>query len=188
MFRSFIIEGECINYTLRVSIKARRVRMTITAQGVTLVVPKHVSVTRAEAFMKEKASWLRKHIHAQKMRSKPKPSFDQIGSYDDYKDAAYQYISDKVKHYGTFYCVTYESIRIKNQKTLWGSCSRKGNLNFNYRIMLLPEILREYIVVHEVCHLLEFNHSQKFWNLVALQIPNYRTCVQELKAYAYSLS
>ncbi len=68
-----------------------------------------------------------------------------------------------------------------NQRTKWGSCSKKGNLNFNYKIALMPEKIADYIVVHELCHLKEFNHSRKFWNLVVKIIPDYLEIKKELK-------
>ena len=76
---------------------------------------------------------------------------------------------------------TVGKVSIRNQTTRWGSCSSKGNLNFNYKIALLPEQLSDYIVVHELCHLGQFNHSQKFWDLVALALPDYAQRVTELK-------
>ena len=72
-------------------------------------------------------------------------------------------------------------VSIRNQRTRWGSCSKVGNLNFNYRIALLPPKLSDYIIVHELCHLGEFNHSRKFWDLVALACPDYVEIRAELK-------
>ena len=71
---------------------------------------------------------------------------------------------------------------IRNQRRCWGSCSSKKNLNFNYKIQFLPEHLADYIIVHEMCHLVELNHGQKFWDLVAAQIPEYERYVTELRA------
>lgn len=77
----------------------------------------------------------------------------------------------------------YGRIAIKNHKSRWGSCSKKGNLNFNYRIVALPRHLAEYIVAHELCHLLELNHSPRFWHLVGAMFPDYKKLRAELKAY-----
>ncbi len=71
---------------------------------------------------------------------------------------------------------------IKNHKTRWGSCSELGNLNFNYKLIFLPDAIVDYIVVHEICHLIEFNHSQDFWRLVARTIPNFRELRHELRS------
>ncbi len=75
-------------------------------------------------------------------------------------------------------------ISVRNQRSRWGSCSRSGNLNFNYRIASLRPELQDYIVVHELCHLKEFNHKEGFWALVALTVPDWQALRAELRAIA----
>lgn len=87
----------------------------------------------------------------------------------------------RIEHFNAIYGFTFNSVKIKNTTSRWGSCSSKGNLNFNYRMVFLPEKLSDYIIVHELCHLGEFNHSQKFWGLVSRTIPDYMEIRHELK-------
>ncbi len=87
----------------------------------------------------------------------------------------------KLHHYNQFYNFTFKRITIRDQKSRWGSCSRNGNLSFNYRIALLPEKLGDYIIVHELCHLGQFNHSRDFWNLVAQTMSDWRVLRKELR-------
>ena len=87
----------------------------------------------------------------------------------------------RLAHFNTFYRHTYVQVRIKAQKTRWGSCSRKGNINFNYKIALLPLRLVDYIVVHELCHLRQMNHSKKFSGCHALTIPDHVARRRELR-------
>ncbi|MBU1289943.1 M48 family metallopeptidase [Patescibacteria group bacterium] len=89
------------------------------------------------------------------------------------KERALDFVYARVALYNEIYNFNFNRISVKNQKTRWGSCSEKGNLNFNYRIVLLPIEMADYIIVHELCHLGELNHSPKFWNLVARAMPNY---------------
>jgi len=100
--------------------------------------------------------------------------------YLKYKDQAKIFVINKVAELNKNYGYKINRITIRNQKTRWGSCSKKGNMNFNYKIVLLPEKLAEYIIVHEICHLGEFNHSANFWNLVAQTIPDYKEKRKEL--------
>ncbi|HWQ40525.1 MAG TPA: SprT family zinc-dependent metalloprotease, partial [Desulfosporosinus sp.] len=71
-------------------------------------------------------------------------------------------------------CVKVNTVRFKNQKTRWGSCSNKGNLNFNWKLVMAPMHIVDYVVVHELCHLRQMNHSKEFWQLVGSQIPDYK--------------
>src|SRR3989344_7375520 len=104
-----------------------------------------------------------------------------VRSYRKHKETARMVIAQKIKKYNEVYQYRLARISIRNQKTRWGSCSKSGNLNFNYKILFLEEQLADYIVVHELCHLQELNHSQKFWNLVAQVFPNHKQLRGELR-------
>lgn len=97
------------------------------------------------------------------------------------KNKLQQEIEILVKKYTEFLRVKYDKISIRKTKTRWGSCSSKGNLSFNLYLILLPYHIVEYVVVHEVCHLVEMNHSHKFWLLVKSLYPNYREARQYIK-------
>ena len=82
----------------------------------------------------------------------------------------------------------YNKIYIRDQKTRWGSCSSKGNLNFNWRLIMAPLFIMDYIVVHELAHLVHPNHSRDFWKLVKKIVPDYKEKKEWLKIYGNSLS
>jgi len=90
-----------------------------------------------------------------------------------YKAQASCYIKERANYYQNIIGVKPEKISIKNQKTLWGSCSSKKNLNFNIRLIMMPDYVIDYVIVHELCHLIHFNHSKEFWKKVEEIIPNY---------------
>lgn len=90
------------------------------------------------------------------------------------KEAARKLIHERLAYWNTFYNYSYGRVSIKDTKSRWGSCSKKGNLNFSYKLIHIPPDLADYVVVHELCHLGEFNHSQKFWNLIARTTPDYK--------------
>ena len=96
--------------------------------------------------------------------------------------AARLLVHARLAHFNQFYQFSYNKVFIKSQRTRWGSCSSNANLNFNYRIITLPPALQDYLIVHELCHLKEFNHSKAFWDLVALQIPQYQALQAQLRA------
>jgi len=104
-----------------------------------------------------------------------------------HKEAARELVHERLTYFNRHYALVWGSVAVRNQKSRWGSCSKAGNLNFNYRIILLPSHLQDYVVVHELCHLKEFNHSPAFWRLVAQTIPHYQECKAELHHHARAL-
>ena len=124
-------------------------------------------------FISDKADWLQKHLEIAKCRlaaAKDKLTGSEIR---ELADAAMKDIPQRVKRFAPMVGVTVGRVTIRNQKTRWGSCSTKGNLNFNCLLMLCPEEVRDYVVVHELCHRKELNHSARFWAEVEKILPDY---------------
>lgn len=117
-----------------------------------------------------------------RVRWRPRRSAAASAHFLTHKEKARIHIQNRLAYWNTFYNFQYGRIAIRNQTSRWGSCSKKGNLNFNYRIIFLSEALMDYVIVHELCHLKEFNHSQNFWNLVAQAMPAYKKLRSELRS------
>jgi predicted metal-dependent hydrolase len=108
--------------------------------------------------------------------------------YLKYKNQALELVRNKLEYFNKFYNFKYNKVTVRNQSTRWGSCSKSGNLNFNHKLALLPENLVDYVVVHELCHLGEFNHSKNFWDLVARTVPDFKERRQELRIKSINLT
>lgn len=177
-------QEEEISYTLCYSKRARRMRITLHYDGrIIVTVPHRMKRYAAEQFIASKSSWIQSkltYITSLKIRA-PKTINKQ--SYMRYKSAAHLLACQRIAYFNAMYALPYRRIFIRNQKTRWGSCSKTGNLNFNYRIALLPPHLSDYIIVHELCHVAQLNHSQTFWNLVARAIPYYTQARRELREH-----
>ncbi len=98
-----------------------------------------------------------------------------------YRKEALAVIRQKAEEYARVLSVHFENIRIKDQKSRWGSCSSRENLNFNWRILMAPEPVCDYVIIHELCHLVFMDHSANFWNLVESICPQYRQYKKWLK-------
>ena len=165
-----------VEYTLKKSRRARRLRLAVFGDGSLVVTaPRRMSENFIEQFIVQKSAWvLEKLEHFRKYPSCRLTKGEREKEFAEHKEKALLLAKNRIEHFNIIYNFNYPKINIKNQRTLWGSCSRKGNLNFNYKIALLPLQSADYIIVHELCHLGEFNHSRKFWDLVAKAIPDYR--------------
>ena len=94
--------------------------------------------------------------------------------YLAHKENARTLVHERIAYFNTHYKANIGRIAIRNQKSRWGSCSKNGNLNFNYKLVFLPSELRDYVIVHEVCHIKEFNHGPGFWALVGEKVPDHK--------------
>lgn len=89
------------------------------------------------------------------------------------REKAAEVIAERTQEYSKVLGVSYNSIRIKDTKSRWGSCSSKGNLNFSWRIIMAPTEVMDYIIIHELCHLIHMNHSKEYWAAVGRCMPGY---------------
>lgn len=178
-----VLSGTTVSYTFIVSKKAKHLRISISTGGeLRVTAPLFLSEEKVKAFILKKSSWILSKLLYYKNLPPPTPKNIAKKEYEENKEKAYTFVQEKLTKWNALYAYTYNTVRIKNHTTLWGSCSRKRNLNFNYKIINLPEKLADYIIVHELCHLKEFNHADRFWNLVALTIPNHKELRRELRA------
>jgi predicted metal-dependent hydrolase len=162
--------------------RSKHLRLSIAADGRVLVTrPFWVSEKRARAFVLEKKDWLIKQM--EKLAQKG-PSLLIQGSREDYlknKEKARSLVTARIEHFNKLYNFKFKRISIRDQRSRWGSCSRQGGLNFNYRLIYLEPELIDYLVVHELCHLKEMNHGANFWQLVEKAIPNYKDLRYKLR-------
>ncbi|MBT4153245.1 MAG: M48 family metallopeptidase, partial [Candidatus Magasanikbacteria bacterium] len=162
-------------YTFRRSKRAKRLRIEIDARGGVLVVaPERMSQRIIDTFIKEKKSWIQKHVRGMQQKEPTKLSDHSPAQYQKYKERARALTHKKLKHWNEFYGFEYNQVRIKNMKTRWGSCSSEKNLNFHYKLLFLSEEQQDYLIVHELCHLRYMSHGPRFWGLVERTIPNYK--------------
>ena len=141
--------------------------------------PEKIPQNEIMKFVEEKQNWIKKHLvqmyfKAEEIKKQKKEPALTNADIEKLCQKALSVIPDKVKYYAEIMGVTYGRITIRNQKTRWGSCSSKGNLNFNCLLMLMPDKVLDYVVVHELCHLKQMNHSKKFWKEVERYMPDYK--------------
>ncbi len=182
MDKQIKLAGHNINYTLRVSPRAKRLRLAIYCNGELVVTqPLRLRSEIVTKFISDKADWILKKINYLKTAQASPLSRFTRRDYLLNREKARQLIIGRLEYFNDFYQFKYKQVAIRDQKTRWGSCSRQGSLNFNWRLLYLSPLVRDYIIVHELCHLKEFNHSVRFWKLVAETTPNFRVLRRELK-------
>lgn len=164
------------------SLRAKRLSITIRGKKVRVTVPKGVSIEKAKQFVLSKQKWIAKHL--KKYEALQDEYIQSNGNASNInRTVAKKQLISKLKFLAQKHGFTYNRVFIKNQKTLWGSCSHKNNINLNVKLILLPEQLRDYIILHELVHLKVKNHSSKFWQELSHYSPDYQIRRRELRTY-----
>ncbi len=175
--------SKLFEFTHKVSKRARSVRLAVRGDGTVVVTaPRWIGKRMVEQFVSEKSEWILDKIR--RVSTRPIKILDTRSrkEYLEYKERARALVQRRLEYFNAQYGFVYKRISIRNQKTRWGSCSKQGNLSFHYKIAFLPEYLADYIIVHELCHLKEMNHSKKFWDLVGRAIPDHKQRRKELRS------
>ena len=168
-----------MKYKLRRSVKTKRLSISIRSDSSIVVSAPYILPRRTiEKFLLKKKDWIEKSIDFYRNRADKLPS---IELNKEKREEIKEFVIFKLEEINKLYNFKYTRVFIKNHKSRWGSCSSARNLNFNYRIISLPNHLAEYIIAHELCHLKEMNHSKRFWDLVSVSIPDYNERRAELK-------
>jgi predicted metal-dependent hydrolase len=212
-----------IEYRIRRSDRARRIRVNVDADGVEVVLPRRAAQREAAAAVRELEPWIRRRLrevaHAREavaargdavpylgemleVRSEPgrtrvhrrgavlwaPAGAERTAALERwYRRAAHAEIADRLDRACALTGLSYSKLTIRGQRTRWASCSRSGTMSFNWRLLLAPEEVLDYVVWHEVCHLEVMDHSPRFWALLARWCPGYRAHSRWLRRHGQTL-
>ncbi len=168
---------------LRRSRRARRLRITVKPhQDVTVTLPMGCSSKQAVRFIEAKRQWIRRQQYAvRKMESQHRRMAPALKKID--RSAAREQLVNQLQQLASRYGYHYNRVFIRCQKTRWGSCSAKNNINLNLRLILLPAHLREYVILHELVHTRIKDHSRRFWMALDQHTGHAKALQRELRNY-----
>lgn len=170
-----------LSFTYTVTRSSRKtISIQVTPEGTVIVrCPRRMRQADIQRFLSEKSGWIEKHLRAVEARPQmPKFTPEELRSL---ALQAKEALPPRTAFFAERMGVTYGRITIRSQHTRWGSCSARGNLNFNCLLMLAPPEVRDYIIVHELCHRRHMDHSAAFWAEVEAVLPHYREPKKWLK-------
>jgi len=171
------------DYAIKYYSRSRHLRISIHEDGKVLVTaPKWASKKAINEFVLEHTYWIEEQLKV----FKNKKTLDKLGQralpgLHAVRARTKKLVLERLRLYNKHYKLHFNRVVIRNQRSRWGSCSAQKHLNFNYKLFFLPPELLDYVVVHELCHLQELNHSHKFWALVGETIPNYQERKKQLR-------
>ena len=172
-------------------IRSRRRTMAAEIKAGKLIVraPLFATDRDIQRFLEKNKKWVETHLAEAQVREAEKQSVHKLTEEEirTLAEKALREIPPRVAYYAPLIGVTYGRITIRNQRTKWGSCSSKGNLNFNCLLMLAPSEVRDSVIVHELCHRKEMNHSQRFYAEVLRVMPDYHERYSWLKKHGHTL-
>ncbi|MGN8631475.1 M48 family metallopeptidase [Blautia sp. HCP3S3_G3] len=173
--------------TLHIIRSARKsIGLEVRGEDVLLRIPARLSDRNLKQFLEEKKQWILEKSAQMQERQEERETTGAVSPAElsaEEIEAIKEKIASRVRHYSRVMGVTVGRITIRNQRTRWGSCSVKGNLNFNYQLYYLPEELLDYVVVHELAHRRHMDHSAEFWAEVGKYCPDYKKRREKLKEY-----
>lgn len=171
---SLLIFDQTVPYSVRVSDRAQRLRVAVYADGSVVVTkPQQTTHEMMKHFVETKKIWIHKKLETNQTSPVPELQESSPEHFKAHKLEAFILARNKVKQWNQVYGFDYGDILIKPLKSRWGSCSSNGDLSFNYKLLFLPEKLQDYVIVHELCHLGQPNHSMGFWKLISKALPDY---------------
>ena len=192
-------DGTGIEYQL-IRSSRKTVAIQVNRQGEVIVrAPRRCPKAYIDGFVTEKQAWIRRkqeemqrqEEERQRVRSREGGNaFMLPGTPEEealYRAQAAEVFARKAAYYAARMGVTFHKITVRDQKTRWGSCSSKGNLNFNWRLVLAPVPVLDYVVIHELAHRREMNHSSRFWDIVGEMMPDYQIQRRWLRDHGGSL-
>ncbi len=185
MNRTIELDKKIISYSVRYNKRSRSLRIVIHPElGLIVSVPNAWHERFIVGFLTQKSAWILKHLEKAKEINKGKLVIRYSREeYEKNKSNVLLLVTERVEFFNSLYQFSYRKISIRNQTSLWGSCTRSGNLQFNYKLIHLPKNALDYVVVHELCHLQEHNHGVRFWKLVEKVIPDYKVIRKSLRQY-----
>lgn len=176
-------------------VKSKRKTYSISVEDsgeVVLRVPLTAREKDISQILTEKKNWIITHYRKRQELLKNRPESNLTKSQEEalkarYIQAAKEYFPKRAAYYQQFTGGNYTRITIREQKTRWGSCSSRGTLSFNWKLMLAPPAVLDYVVVHELCHLKHMDHSPAFWQAVEAVLPGYKELRKWLKEHGSEL-
>lgn len=167
--------------------RARRIVISVRAgKGVRVAVPYRTSFEAALKFVHAKKSWIKKHLVRLQEYEKHKQSFNE-GFLSVNKTAARNRIITRLAELARQYGFTYKNVSIRNQTTRWGSCSAKGNISLNLKLVALPPELGDYVILHELVHTRVHNHSARFWQELDKYVGDGKAKAKALREYGVGI-
>ena len=151
--------------------------------------PLRLSQVRIRRFVEQKQEWILKNLEKIQKREVQRETVPGLSKEERTRlqQEACRKIPERIAYFAEKIGVSYGRITLRQQKTRWGSCSANGNLNFNWLLILAPPEVLDYVVVHELCHRRQMNHSQAFWNEVSAVLPGYKEQKKWLKDNGWKL-
>lgn len=162
--------------------RAKRIIISVKPEFVRVVIPKRQSFKSAQRFVESRLEWIKKNKTKIKLQTQKKQELPEID-----KKIARKVLCRRIGELAQLHNFIYNRISIRKQKTRWGSCSSKDNINLNMNLLHLPSELMDYVLLHELVHTKVKNHSNDFWDELETVVPNARIIDRKLKEYQYCL-